>query len=350
MNMNNSIRTHHLIRPGYITAHKKYFSKREVPYEKPYVVAYVEGRPDQDFWREVFNKYSPVEVTPTTNKGSADGKEAVLKYLGNTGKDIIICIDSDFNYLLPHCAKEANLINNHICVFHTYTYTVENYRCYARSLNELCKNISMFYLPRKEFNFEDFFNKFSGKIYEPFTYFLYFKSVSDENTMASINFEALLKFDKKKLDKANDIDALTTLLDEMLEDMEYNLIQKVINLEINVKEFNKLQYKIKNERDVKRSETYLFINGHILLEHITKHLVTQVVKIYSQEEKINIKKRYKDKSYQLEERLNEYTKLLKRLSIENSLKSNTEFHECYLIEKIKQDIDVFIDKYYHSVF
>ena len=336
---------HRFIPSGYHTALREFPPKREAPY----IIAYVEGQDDKNFWREIFNRYSPVEVKPKTNKGSADGKEAVWKNIHNTGKDIIICIDSDLNYLLPNNSEKANFMNNHICVFQTYAYTVENYRCYAQSLNELCKRISRNYPENEEneFDFEDFFTKFSLKIYEPFTYFLYFKFLKDESTIESIDFENLIKIDKSKLKRVKDIIGLKEVLDEMLEEMEMNLIQKVIDFEIDVRLKN-LQIELENEREIKRSKTYLFICGHLLLRYITKPIVKKVLDIYSQEERNKIKIKYKNDPIQLGKRLNEYQKLLEQVEIEDILKLNNDFHDCYLIDKIKKDINIFINKYHPS--
>jgi len=164
MKQNNIYVQHHLIRPGFNTVHRKYFSKKD----EPSILAYVEGLDDINFWREIFKKFAPIEINPRINRGSVNGKAAILKKICKTGKDIIICVDSDFDYLLSKFSVDANIINNHICIFQTYAYSIENLQCYANSLNELCKKISKNYLPKIEFDFNNFLQKFSEKIYIPF--------------------------------------------------------------------------------------------------------------------------------------------------------------------------------------
>ncbi len=359
----------HLIRPGYQTARLGL-----PPKKKFYITAYVEGRDDKKFWREVFKQYSldkqyPLEVEPSMNKGSAHGKEAIMKNLPNTGKDLIICVDSDFDYLIPNNSLNSNLINNHRCIFQTYAHSIENFLCYAKSLNELCKEVSINYSPKSEFDFEEFFRKFSQKIYEPFIYYIFFKSMNDNDTLNSENFENIIKIDVSMLAQAENIDQLNKLLDEILNDIEMKLIETVIDLEIS--NFNDFSNKLEKEKDVRPDETYLFIKGHLLFDSIAMRFLRKIVYLYSKEEMEKIREDNKDNHEKCDNELRRYQKsicpsgfelndlvecdkfhehssLAKRLysRLEDKLKENYNFFDCYLMSKIRKDIDVFIDQYY----
>ena len=364
----------HLIRPGYQTARLGLPPKKEF-----YITAYVEGLDDEKFWREVFKQYSPVEVKPSMNKGSADGKEALWKNLSNTGKDIIICVDSDFDYLIPNNSLYSNLINNHRCIFQTYTHSIENFLCYAKSLNELCKKVSINYSPKSEFNFNAFFRKYSQKIYEPFIYYIYFKSMNNKNTFKSKDFERIIKIDSNKLCQAKTIDQLNQLLDEILDDIEMKLIEKIIELiekiiDLEISNFNDFSNKLKNEKDVRPDETYLFIKGHTLFNSIAMRLLRKIVYLYSKEKMKNIIEKNDGKPQEIKSKLRQYQKNicssgseLKKFvkyndfhehsslarglysRLEDKLKENYNFFDCYLMSKIKEDIDSFIEKYYPNL-
>lgn len=92
------------------------------------ITAFVEGFQDEIFWGDVFSKFAPTlkinfESHSRDNKFKS-GVQEVLKEKEKTGKNLILCIDSDFRYLLQD--KE---ISENPYIFQTYTYSIENHKC-----------------------------------------------------------------------------------------------------------------------------------------------------------------------------------------------------------------------------
>lgn len=333
--------TEGLIIPEYWDKYGEYFAKGQVPR----ILAYVEGLDDENFWRELFLKYSPIDIGPTANKGSADGKEAVLRHLSKTGKHLILCLDSDLSYLLPNHSSTYNTINNHICILKTYAYAIENYLCYANGLNELCKKITSNYLVKDEFDFVAFFHKFSKKIYEPFTRVLYYYYINNTSALKHIDFNSLIRLDGERLKNITNVKDLSTILDNMLDEIEYSLIDKVIDLTVDSELLKELIEQWK-ERGIDQTTSYLFVCGHTLFGAITKPLVEKVVDIYKRDRIAVIRERCVNNPNQSKETTNHYEKIPRRMTIGYHLKTNTLFHSCYLIEKIKRDILTFVERYH----
>ncbi len=329
----------HLIRPGYYRDKNKYFSK----INDNDIVAYVENYDDIDFWNEIFKRYLPLKVKVTTNIGSANGKDALLANLQNTAEDIIICMDSDLDYLLKNRSKKSNIICNHNCVFHTYTYSMENYRCYAESLNELCIKISNS-SPDKEFNIVNFVYEFSKIIHEPFTYFLYFDSINDTDSFKWSEFENIIKIDNDKSEKIEP-DEFEKLLKEILKNIENKFKRKLVNKTIDPNKLKCFQEKL-NKFILDPLNTYLFIKGHTLFDNVIIPLIEKVVSIYCEREIRKIKKRFKNKQIQCNQEISHYANVVEQVSIKSQLKANNNFFDCFLMENIKKDIYIFIQKFY----
>ena len=51
---------------------------------------------------------------------------------------MLLCVDSDFDFLFNGATEQSRLIRDSRYMFHTYTYATENYLCYAPSLHNVC--------------------------------------------------------------------------------------------------------------------------------------------------------------------------------------------------------------------
>ncbi|TGO02534.1 hypothetical protein PN36_23425 [Candidatus Thiomargarita nelsonii] len=69
----------------------------------------------------------------------ARGKEEVLKI--QAGEYLLLCVDSDYDYLLQDATEVSKRINQEPYIFQTYAYSIENYKCYAESLRGVCVSV-----------------------------------------------------------------------------------------------------------------------------------------------------------------------------------------------------------------
>ncbi|MEY3442821.1 MAG: hypothetical protein RLZZ519_1102 [Bacteroidota bacterium] len=107
----------------------------------PRVLVYVESDEDIAFWRNVLADYQQFGINFEINLPSDDfatGKLQVLALHQNAGPNLILCVDSDLDDLLDGSTEQSKTILGSPFIFQTYTYSIENYFCYAPSLHQLC--------------------------------------------------------------------------------------------------------------------------------------------------------------------------------------------------------------------
>ena len=113
------------------------------------IVAYVESYDDIYFWRTVLGSFEDstryFEVMLPSKVTLLRGTKSVLMNFieGQTGPDMIACVDADYDYLLQGATSCSQKILNSPYVFHTYVYAIENYQCYAPSLHDVCVAVTL---------------------------------------------------------------------------------------------------------------------------------------------------------------------------------------------------------------
>ena len=138
------------------------------------IVAYVEGYDDVMFWRNVLTRFENdklyFEVMLPSRTSLAKGKKvAITNILGNTlGRNMIACVDADYDYLLQGARETSRTICQNPYVFHTYAYAIENFQCYAPLLRGVCVAATL--NDRKVFDFERYMREFSELVYPVFVW------------------------------------------------------------------------------------------------------------------------------------------------------------------------------------
>ena len=108
------------------------------------IIAYVESYDDISFWRSVFDefendKYHFEVMLPARTNLTKGKKRAMMNMLGNAyGKNMIACVDSDYDYLLQGTTSTSRQIIGNRYILHTYAYAIDNFRCYSDSLKQVC--------------------------------------------------------------------------------------------------------------------------------------------------------------------------------------------------------------------
>lgn len=125
----------------------------------------VEDKADVRFWEQLLLpsvKELKIKFIPFVNNDGKKitGKSHILKSIDAAGPQYILCVDSDFDYLLD---KEGLCAENYI--LQTYTYSWENHYCRKEPLNEKWKEYSN--SVAIDFDFIDFIKKLNEVIYDP---------------------------------------------------------------------------------------------------------------------------------------------------------------------------------------
>ena len=139
------------------------------------IVAYVESYDDIYFWRTVLSEFENdkryFEVMLPSKVNLTRGKKSVLmNFLEGTplGKDMIACVDADYDYLVQGRTAQSKRVLESPYVFHTYVYAIENYQCYAPSLHNVCVSVTL--NDHRIFDFREYFREFSEAIFPLFVW------------------------------------------------------------------------------------------------------------------------------------------------------------------------------------
>ena len=124
------------------------------------IVAYVESYDDVFFWRSVLGRFENEKMEfdimlPSRNQHLDRGKKAAISnMLKGLGRDMIACVDADYDYILQGETEMSKQMLESPYIFHTYAYAIENYQCYAKGLHETCVMVTL--NDHNLFNFERF--------------------------------------------------------------------------------------------------------------------------------------------------------------------------------------------------
>jgi hypothetical protein len=321
------------------------------PKNKPKSIAvYVEGIEDKSFWFHILNPYiNPLDFRCFSNDSLRTGKKGLNDHFDNGGEWVIICRDSDYDYLFPEHSETAKKIKEKSYIFQTYTYSIENLKCYAKSLHAVCTDVT--HNPTEKINFVEFFEQYSKIIYELFIWHLYFYSESNVNEFTIEEFCKLIKFPTKF--NLNSIDSTVfTPLKNRIDTKKTELEQKFPN---NITKITLLSNQLK-ELGLEDKNAYLFIQGHTLHDYVVlpllrvicDHLKTDSTKEINQsvadsERKAQVRNEYFNlinHSQGDEKTVDEKDEKIDRLKLVLSI--NKGFTDCFLFEKIKADIENYL--------
>ena len=293
------------------------------------IMVYVENEDDIPFWRGVFEKYAPqlhFKISfPSYNL--ARGKEEILKI--QAGEYLLLCVDSDYDYLLQDATDVSKRINEDDYIFQTYTYSIENYKCYAESLREVCVSSSL--NDRELFDLVEFMRLYSNIIYELFLYSYEFEKQGD-NSFSRDDFCKAIKI----LEKVNINEQGKQAIDGLVNSVNYQLeILKTNHPEINIDSIAKELAVL----GVNKDNTYLFVKGHVIYDNVVLRFLKPLDKLLKSEKIQEFKSHSSDKTI-LTNKIKQYQE--QQTPIEDVLKLNTNYYSCFLMAKIFLDVEKYL--------
>lgn len=321
------------INSRYFEAANKMTSKRA----KRKIVAYVESYDDVFFWRSVLGRYedSTLEfdiMLPSRNRHLDRGKKAAINnMLKGVGKDMVACVDADYDYLMQGETEISGQILGNPYIFHTYAYSIENFQCYAKGLHEACVMVTL--NDHELFDFESFLDSYSTTIFPLFVWHVAFLRQR----------KMTMHFDMAEFNKVTMLPAIRIKNPEWAIDyLRKKVKAKLFFLE---KHFPNLKAKLAEEEErllqlgVDEHNAYLFIQGHHLFDKIVFPIVQSVCDALIHERESEIK----NTSVHTEQARTELS------CYENSLgkakmmmKKNTYYQFCPLFQRILKDMEAFL--------
>lgn len=324
----------HNINSAYLKATQK-FSRKDLR-EKIYV--FVEGYGDISFWRSILSNFETdklsFEINVPVREDLAKGKKVLLNMKESLGDNLILCLDSDFDYLLGDATEQSKLVNNSPYIFHTYTYSIENYLCYPPSLREIAVKATK--NDRIIFDFERFMTEYSEIVYRLFLWYVFAARVNTFlHIFTLVDFRNAVRLNY--VDVENNGKTTLEWLRRQCDKREKSLIAKNRHFVKGVDELGKsLEY-----MGVTPQNVYYFMHGHTLRDNVVSVLLESVCDSL-RELMIEFIRSSSKKGIALSNELSNYKNNLRSPS--KLLSDNESFEECSLFKLLKTDIENFLNK------
>ena len=303
---------------------------------KRLIRVFVEGYEDVAFWRGIFdhftNPYLRFEISVPTRKDLPKGKKVLIMSASEASEELLMCMDSDFDYLLCHDDEQSRLVTTHPYMFHTYAYATENYLCYAPSLHNVCVKATK--NDTRIFSFEQFMADYSRTIHPLFLWYVYSASCHTESVFPLADFKAAVKINY--LDLENNGLGTIEWLARQVERRRQALCAEHPDMAAHMERFDAYL----RGRGVEPEQTYLFMHGHTVMDNVVMVVLRDVCEKLRQMSIAKIVASSKE-GVALKNEMSNYKNSLR--SIRDVLLDNENYTSCPLYKKLKADIQRYLD-------
>jgi len=299
------------------------------------VRVYVEGYEDVAFWRGIFdhfqNPYLRFEISVPDRGDLPKGKKVLLGMVPRSSEELLLCVDSDFDYLFAGRTEQSKEVNGARYMFHTYAYATENYLCYAPSLHNVCVKATK--NDTHIFDFVRFMHEYSYTIYPLFLWYAFSAQLASENVFPLVDFKQSVRIGYLDLEE-NGARTLAWLR-RNVEKRERLLQQRNARMIEPMREFEEQL----RSRGLKPENAYLFMHGHTLMDNVVLVLLNTVCEKLRQMSIARITASEK-RGVALKNEMANYTNSLR--SIRDVLLDNENYTKCPLYRRLQRDIERYI--------
>lgn len=305
--------------------------------KKRKIVAYVESYDDIFFWRSVLSDFeddnTEFEVMlPSKTNLNRGKKTAMMNHLGSAlGGYMIACVDADMDYLLQRRTPNSQRMLDNPYIIHTYAYSIESFQCYAPSLHNVCVMATL--NDRNIFNFEEYLKQYSEIIYELFVWVVWLHRQGRYNDMPLTNFNNIIAVEQLNINNPT----------EALERVRRNVNRKLAMLQQHVKEAKGKLSPLKEELEmlgVTKETTYMFIQGHHLLENVVSAAMDPVCTILRRQREKDIKMLAGRNYQQMNNELSCYSR--SQFQPSQIIRRNTQYKESKAYQMLRSHIEKFL--------
>ena len=303
------------------------------------IVVYVESYDDVFFWRSVLGRYEDDKLTfdimlPSRNQHLDRGKKAAISnMLKGVGRDMIACVDADYDYILQGATEMSRQMLENPYIFHTYAYAIENFQCYAKGLHETCVMVTL--NDHRIFNFERFLLSYSQTIWPLFVWHVVFLQ----------RRKMTMHFDMCEFNKVVVLPSVRIQNPQWaIEYLSKKVRAKMFQLE---RRFPKLKdalpetERMLRDLGINDDNTYLYIQGHHLFDLVVSPVVQTVCDILRNEQENDIR----DRAVHSEQARTEIACYENSLGkVKMMMKKNTYYQFSPEFQKILADVERYLEK------
>ena len=303
------------------------------------IVVYVESYDDVFFWRSVLGRYEDDKLTfdimlPSRNLHLDRGKKAAISnMLKGVGRDMIACVDADYDYILQGATEMSRQMLENPYIFHTYAYAIENFQCYAKGLHETCVMVTL--NDHRIFNFERFLQSYSQPIWPLFVWHVVFL----QRRKMTMHFD-MCEFNKVVVLPSVHIQNPKWAIEYLSKKVRAKMFQ----LE---RRFPKLKdalpetERMLRDLGINDNNTYLYIQGHHLFDLVVSPVVQTVCDILRNEQENDIR----DRAVHSEQARTEIACYENSLGkVKMMMKKNTYYQFSPEFQKILADVEKYLEK------
>lgn len=302
------------------------------------IVAYVESYDDIFFWRTILSSFENSTryfqvMLPSKVHQLERGKKAVLMRLlsHNVGKDMIACVDADYDYLLQGATQMSKEVCTNPYIFHTYSYAIENLQCFAPGLHDITVAVTL--NDHAIFDFEAFFRQYSEAIFPLFVWNIWYYRSTHYGDFTITDFNRTITIGHVNLQNP----------EAAIDHLRHRVGQKIKQLQA-LNPTAKAGYQQVKD-DIKRlgvtpQTTYLYIQGHHLFDSLSTPLLGRVCDRLIREREHEIYSQAKH-TVQLHNELSSYKHSLE--DIASMLKRGMGFLNSSQVKSIRSDLEKYLD-------
>lgn len=303
------------------------------------IVVYVESYDDVFFWRSVLGRYEDDKLTfdimlPSRNLHLDRGKKAAISnILKGVGRDMIACVDADYDYILQGATEMSRQMLENPYIFHTYAYAIENFQCYAKGLHETCVMVTL--NDHRIFNFERFLQSYSQTIWPLFVWHVVFL----QRRKMTMHFD-MCEFNKVVVLPSVHIQNPKWAIEYLSKKVRAKMFQME-------RRFPKLKdalpetERMLRDLGINDNNTYLYIQGHHLFDLVVSPVVQTVCDILRNEQENDIR----DRAVHSEQARTEIACYENSLGkVKMMMKKNTYYQFSPEFQKILADVERYLEK------
>ncbi len=301
------------------------------------IIAFVESYDDVSFWRLLLDEFETPEhyfqIMLPNRGGLTKGKKSALRSCiehNGLGKNLIACVDSDYDWLLQGVTQTSKEIISSPYVIQTYAYAIENYQCWAGSLHQICVQCTL--NDHRLIDFNAFMELYSKAVYPLFVWNVWFyrKKLHNQFSMQDLNIDIRLKsVDVRRPQGA--IIGVQERVARKLRWLESHYADAIPEIAALREELTAM--------GVTEDKTYLFLQGHHLMENVILKLLLPVCTVLRQEREAEIR-RFAVHDQQYRNELSAYQH--SQIGLTEAIRKNTHYRECELYQRMGNDVREFL--------
>lgn len=297
------------------------------------IIAYVESYDDISFWRNIFDSYESEKyhfevMLPARDKLTKGKKQAMMNLLGEAvGRNMIACVDADYDYLMQGTTESSRKLIENPYILHTYAYAIENLKCYAESLKQVCVQSTL--NDTEVMDIPAFMRLYSQICYPLFVWNILLYRHHDLKTMSMQRFCEIVRLTSFNIENP----ALS------LKQLEGRVSHNVRLLERHNPHLAEKHAPLAAELEtlgIKPEECYFYIQGHHIMESVVMRILSPICRFLRGRREHEIEK-YAYHRQQYNNELSSYRHSLCDVAV--MLNKNIAYTEAPPYKRLQRDIE-----------